>query len=59
MFEIADGKQVYMLTATPVNNSLIDLQHMIELFSRQEADYFKGPLGIHSLPGHSARWRTT
>jgi hypothetical protein len=42
-----------MLTATPVNNRLIDLQHMIELFSRRKTDYFKTPpLGIHSLPGH-------
>ncbi len=53
LFEIAEGKELYFLTATPVNNRLIDLQHMIELFSRREADYFKdAPLGIHSLPGH-------
>jgi hypothetical protein len=47
----AGVKQVYMLTATPVNNSLLDLQHMIELFTRKDPAYFKG-LGIHSLPGH-------
>ncbi len=42
-----------MLTATPINNKLTDLQHMIELFSRGQTDYFKdAPLGIHSLPGH-------
>lgn len=53
MFEVAEGKTVFMLTATPVNNRLRDLQHMIELFSRRQADYFKdAPLGIHSLPGH-------
>jgi superfamily II DNA or RNA helicase len=53
MFEIAAGKTLFLLTATPVNNRLIDLQHMIELFSRQEAAYFNGaPLGIHSLAGH-------
>lgn len=53
LFQIAEGKTLYMLTATPVNNSLLDLQHMIELFSRQQPDYFKAaPLGIHSLPGH-------
>ncbi|MCX5842587.1 MAG: C-terminal helicase domain-containing protein, partial [Deltaproteobacteria bacterium] len=51
-FDIADGKTLYMLTATPINNRLIDLQHMIELFSRRKADYFKTTLGIHSLPGH-------
>ncbi|MCL4216648.1 MAG: helicase, partial [Candidatus Hydrogenedentes bacterium] len=52
MFEIADGKTMYMLTATPVNNKLIDLQHMIELFSRRQSDYFKRTLGINSLAGH-------
>ena len=56
MFNLIDGidnpnKQVYLLTATPINNRLIDLQHMIELFSRRKPDYFKG-IGIHSLPGH-------
>jgi superfamily II DNA/RNA helicase len=53
LFDICDGKTLYLLTATPVNNRLIDLQHMIELFSRRQADFFKeAPLGIHSLPGH-------
>lgn len=52
MFElIGDSKQVFLLTATPVNNGLLDLQHMIELFSRRRADHFKD-LGIHSLQGH-------
>ena len=53
LFDIAEGKKLFLLTATPINNRLIDLQHMIELFSRREQDYFKGaPLGIHSLQGH-------
>jgi hypothetical protein len=56
LFDLNDGvdnpnKQVFLLTATPINNRLIDLQHMIELFSRRKADYFK-TIGIHSLPGH-------
>lgn len=56
MFEMAEGKTLFMLTATPINNRLSDLQHMIELFSRRQADYFKAaPLGIHSLPGHFIR----
>ncbi len=41
-----------MLTATPINNRLIDLQHLIEHFTGRQADYFKDTLGIHSLPGH-------
>lgn len=53
LFEMAEGKQVFLLTATPINNKLRDLQHLIELFSRKESGYFKqAPLGIHSLPGH-------
>ena len=54
MFDICKGKQVFMLTATPINNRLTDFQHMVELFSQREADFFanKGTLGIHSLPGH-------
>lgn len=53
LFNIVEGKTVFMLTATPINNHLTDLQHMIELFSRDKSDYFKdAPLGIHSLPGH-------
>ena len=56
LFDICEGKQMYMLTATPVNNTLLDFQHMTELFSRQEANHFKdAPLGIHSLPGHIRR----
>ena len=53
LFEIAEAKTLFMLTATPVNNRLTDLQHMMELFTQRQADYFKAaPLGIHSLPGH-------
>ena len=53
LFNLAAEKQIFMLTATPINNKLTDLQHMIELFTREQRDYFKeAPLGIHSLPGH-------
>jgi len=51
--DICAGKDVYLLTATPVNNRLLDLQHMIELFTQGQTDYFKAaPLGVHSLRGH-------
>lgn len=53
LYDILEGKQIYHLTATPINNSLLDFQHMVELFSRHQADYFSAaPLGIHSLAGH-------
>lgn len=49
---LAKNKTVFMLTATPINNRLIDLQHLIEHFTQREAGHFKDTLGIHSLPGH-------
>ncbi|MBU1183854.1 MAG: helicase, partial [Proteobacteria bacterium] len=52
LYDIAEGKSLFLLTATPINNRLIDLQHMIELFSRRKPDFFKSTLGIHSLAGH-------
>lgn len=56
LFEMmANGsrKQMFMLTATPINNSFLDLQHLIELFTHRQDDYFAAaPLGIHSLSGH-------
>ena len=52
LFRLCEGKQVYLLTATPVNNSLRDFQHMIELFSRAKGDFFARRLGIHSLPNY-------
>jgi len=49
---LAKGKQLFMLTATPINNRLIDLQHLIEHFTQREPGHFRETLGIHSLPGH-------
>lgn len=51
LFDLITDKTLFMLTATPVNNQLTDLQHMIELFSRQQPDYFSR-LGIHNLKAH-------
>ena len=56
LFDMMAGgrqKQMFMLTATPINNSFLDLQHLIELFTHRQDDYFaSAPLGIHSLSGH-------
>lgn len=53
LYDIAAGKQMFLLTATPINNRLTDFQHMVELFSRHQPDHFAGgTLGIHSLPGY-------
>lgn len=53
MMEQGYQKQMFMLTATPINNSFLDLQHLIELFTHRQDNYFAAaPLGIHSLQGH-------
>lgn len=50
--EIAAGKELYLLTATPVNNSVFDLMHMIALFAGNGEKLSQAPLGVHSLQGH-------
>lgn len=50
--EMAADKKMFMLTATPVNNSLLDLMHLIELFSGDGSKLAQAPLGVHSLRGH-------
>lgn len=48
-------KQLFMLTATPVNNSIHDFRHMVELFTRSDDAYFAKDthnLGIHNLRSH-------
>lgn len=52
LFELAEQKQLFLLTATPINNSLYDLMHLIEYFSRRRPDYFRDRPGIHTLRGH-------
>lgn len=45
-------KQVFYLTATPINNSVHDFRHMIELTTGGNERYFASTLGIHSLRRH-------
>lgn len=44
-------KTLFLLTATPVNNSVHDFRCMIELFTGAGPGYFSS-IGIHSLPRH-------
>ena len=46
------SKQLYLLTATPVNNRLADFRHIVELFSREDEGYFGSTLGVHNLRSH-------
>lgn len=45
-------KQLFMLTATPINNSVHDFRHLIELFTNANERHFASRLGIHSLRRH-------
>lgn len=49
MHEICKGKTVFLLTATPINNSLFDLVHQAELFTGVDADSHFASIGINSL----------
>lgn len=49
MHEICKGKTVFLLTATPINNSLFDLVHQAELFTGADADDYFASIGINSL----------
>lgn len=51
LYELAEGKQIFLLTATPINNTLFDLQHLIEFFTRRDDNRF-GHLGINSIRGY-------
>jgi superfamily II DNA or RNA helicase len=45
-------KQMFFLTATPVNNTIHDFRHILELFTNGNEAYFAPRLGIHSLRSH-------
>lgn len=49
------NKTLIMLTATPINNRLTDLRHMIELFTGKDEAHFSRTLGIHNLRAHFNR----
>ncbi len=44
-------KRLYLLTATPINNTLLDLYHLINLFAQDRQDHFRD-LGIQNLRGY-------
>lgn len=49
--ELCAGKTVFLLTATPINNSLLDFGHQAELFTGMQENYFAS-LGISSLTSY-------
>jgi len=51
LHELCEGKIVYFITATPINNSLYDLFHLINYFARNRWSYFES-IGIRDLRSH-------
>ncbi len=49
--DLAAGKKLYMLTATPINNSLDDLYHLINYFAQNKKDHFAS-IRIQNLRKH-------
>jgi superfamily II DNA or RNA helicase len=51
LMELAKGKTLYMMTATPINNSLDDIYHLINYFAQNDPKHFSD-LGINHLRRH-------
>jgi superfamily II DNA/RNA helicase len=51
LMNLAKDKQLFMLTATPINNSIFDLYHLINYFAQGKKDHFAG-IRIQNLRGH-------
>ena len=49
--DLAADKKLYMLTATPINNSLDDLYHLINYFAQGKKNHFES-IRIQNLRGH-------
>jgi len=49
--DLAADKKLYMLTATPINNSLDDLYHLINYFAQGKKDHF-ARIRIQNLRAH-------
>lgn len=50
IIQTGPAKQVFLLTATPINNSLNDFRHLIELFTGDDGDaHFSRTLGVPSV----------
>jgi len=49
--DLAADKRLYMLTATPINNSLDDLYHLVNYFAQGKKDHFAS-IRIQNLRAH-------
>ena len=51
LMDIARDKKLYLLTATPINNSLDDIYHLINYFGQNRWNYFSH-IGVHDYRRH-------
>ena len=51
LMELAKDKKLYLLTATPINNSLDDIYHLINYFGQNRLSYFSR-IGVHDYRKH-------
>ncbi len=51
LMELARNKKLYLLTATPINNSLDDIYHLINYFGQNRRTHF-AKIGVHDFRGH-------
>ena len=51
LMDIAKDKKLYLLTATPINNSLNDIYHLINYFGQNRKTYFSR-IGVHDFRRH-------
>ena len=50
---MSGGKKLFILTATPINNSLLDLKNQIDLFAQRDDKFFsRAPVAVNSLMGY-------
>ena len=51
LMELCENKKVYLMTATPINNSLVDLYNLVNFFAQNNARHFSA-IGIQNLRMH-------
>jgi len=51
LMELARDKKLYLLTATPINNSLDDIYHLINYFAQNNRRHF-AEIGMHDFRKH-------
>ena len=51
LMELAKDKKLYLLTATPINNSIYDIYHLINYFAQNRRSHFAS-IGMHDFRKH-------